>query len=183
MSALNSKTACRTLTKFPMSLDLFKLHGKTAWITGGTKGLGLQMANALAGVGANVLITSRHADESELAAKAIAQKHKVSALGLDADVTNEHRIGEVIMHAERDLGGIDILVNNAGINIRKPTVEMPLSDWEQVIDINLTGPFICSKAVAPGMIRKGWGWIIFLSCMLGYISFSGQPDYAPCNAG
>jgi NAD(P)-dependent dehydrogenase (short-subunit alcohol dehydrogenase family) len=132
-----------------MSLDLFKLPGKTAWITGGTKGLGFQMANALASVGANLLITSRHANECSAVAESLSKKHGIRAIGLCADVTKESEVAEAVRHAETELGGIDILVNNAGINIRKPTIEMPLADWEQVIDINLTGPFICSKAVAP----------------------------------
>ena len=166
-----------------MSLELFKLHGKTAWITGGSKGLGLQMANALASVGANILITSRHADESQAAAKAIAQKHNVRALGLAADVTNEHQIREVVMQAERELAGIDILVNNAGINIRKSTLDMPLEDWQQVIDINLTGPFICSKAAAPGMIKKGWGRIIYMSSMLGQVGLAARPPYTASKSG
>src|SRR5262245_26092527 len=129
-----------------MSLELFKLHGKTAWITGGSKGLGLQMANALASVGANILVTSRNADESAAAAQQIAQTHPPRAIGAAADVTQPAQAQAIITQAERDLGGIDILINNAGINIRKPTIEMPLEDWQQVIDINLTGPFICSKA-------------------------------------
>ena len=166
-----------------MSLDLFKLPGKTAWITGGTKGLGLQMANALASVGANLLITSRHAEECSSSAQALAKKHGVRAVGLCADVTNESEVAEAVRRAEGDLGGIDILVNNAGINIRKPTIEMPLADWEQVIDINLTGPFICSKAVAPGMIRKGWGRIIYMSSMLGQVGLAARPPYTASKAG
>jgi NAD(P)-dependent dehydrogenase (short-subunit alcohol dehydrogenase family) len=160
-----------------MSLDLFKLHGKVAWITGGSKGLGFQMANALAGVGANLVITSRHAEESIAAAKTIADKHGVRTLGLGADVTNEADVAEAVRRANQELGGIDILVNNAGINIRKATVDMPLSDWEQVIDINLNGPFICSKAVAPGMVRKGWGRIIYMSSMLGQVGLAARPPY------
>jgi NAD(P)-dependent dehydrogenase (short-subunit alcohol dehydrogenase family) len=166
-----------------MSVDLFKLHGKTAWITGGTKGLGLQMANALASVGANIIVTSRHGDEASQAAEAVAQKHSVKTIALQADVTSESEIAAVIRDAEKELGGIDILVNNAGVNIRKPTIEMPLADWEQVIDINLTGPFICSKAVAPGMIRKGWGRIIYMSSMLGQIGLAGRPPYTASKAG
>jgi NAD(P)-dependent dehydrogenase (short-subunit alcohol dehydrogenase family) len=160
-----------------MSLDFFKLHGKVAWITGGSKGLGFQMANALASVGANVLLTSRHADESAAAAQSISKKHGVRAIGLGADVTKEGEVAEAMKRAETELGGVDILVNNAGINIRKSTVEMPVSDWEQVIDINLNGPFICSKAVAPGMIRKNWGRIIYMSSMLGQVGLAARPPY------
>src|SRR5687768_7977403 len=100
-----------------MSLELFKLDGKVAWITGGTKGLGLQMANALASVGANIIISSRHADESHAAAKSITEKHKVRAIGAEADVTKSDEVHALVAHAERELGGIDILINNAGINI------------------------------------------------------------------
>jgi NAD(P)-dependent dehydrogenase (short-subunit alcohol dehydrogenase family) len=166
-----------------MSLELFNLHGKTAWITGGSKGLGFQMANALASVGANLVISSRHSDESISAARAITEKHQVRAIGAAADVTSAADVQTIVAHAERELGGIDILVNNAGINIRKPTIEMPLEDWKQVIDINLTGPFICSKAVAPGMIRKNWGRIIYMSSMLGQIGLPGRPPYTASKAG
>jgi NAD(P)-dependent dehydrogenase (short-subunit alcohol dehydrogenase family) len=166
-----------------MSLELFKLHGKTAWITGGTKGLGLQMANALASVGANIVISSRNAAESAAAAKQIAETHKVCAIGAAADVTKPAEVQAVVAHAERELAGIDILVNNAGINIRKPTVEMPLEDWQQVIDINLTGPFICSKVAAPGMIKKGWGRIIYMSSMLGQVGLAARPPYTASKAG
>src|SRR5438105_13688250 len=106
-----------------MSVDLFKLPGKVAWITGGSKGLGFQMANALASMGANIVITSRHADESLAAAKMISEKHRVRAVGLGADVTKEAEVAEVIRRADQELGGIDILVNNAGINIRQSTVD------------------------------------------------------------
>jgi NAD(P)-dependent dehydrogenase (short-subunit alcohol dehydrogenase family) len=166
-----------------MSLELFKLHGKTAWITGGAKGLGLQMANALASVGANVIITSRHGDESSDAAKSIAHKHGVTTIALQADVTRETEVAAVIRDAEEELGGIDILVNNAGINIRKPTIEMSLAEWEKVMDINLTGPFICAKAVAPGMIRKNWGRIIHMSSMLGQVGLAARPPYTASKGG
>jgi len=141
------------------------------------------MANALAGVGANLVISSRHADESVAAAKQIAETHKVRAFGAAADVTKPAEVEAVVAQAERELGGIDILVNNAGINIRKSTIEMPLEDWQQVIDINLTGPFNCSKAAAPGMIRKGWGRIIYMSSMLGQVGLAARPPYTASKAG
>lgn len=166
-----------------MSLEQFKLHGKTAWITGGSKGLGLQMANALASVGANIVISSRSAAESTAAAKQIAETHKVRAIGAAADVTKPAEVQAVVAHAERELAGIDILVNNAGINIRKSTIDMPLEDWQQVIDINLTGPFICSKAAAPGMIKKGWGRIIYMSSMLGQVGLAARPPYTASKSG
>jgi NAD(P)-dependent dehydrogenase (short-subunit alcohol dehydrogenase family) len=125
-----------------MSLDLFKLTGKTAWITGGSKGLGLQMAHALASVGAHVVINSRHGAEAESAAKAIAEKHGVRALGLAADVAQAAEVETVVQRAGAEFGGIDILVNNAVINVRLPSTELPIADWQRVLDINLTGPFL-----------------------------------------
>lgn len=166
-----------------MGLELFKLNGKTAWITGGTKGLGFQMANALAGAGANIIVSSRHQEEAASAAKKIAEAHGVKTLGIAADVVQVDEINALVELAEKNFGGIDILVNNAGINIRKPTIEMSLDEWEQVMDINLTGPFICSKAVAPGMIRRKWGRIINMSSMLGLIGLAARPPYTASKGG
>ncbi|MBI4663577.1 MAG: SDR family oxidoreductase [Verrucomicrobia bacterium] len=160
-----------------MSLDIFKLNGKVAWITGATKGLGLAMANALAGAGADIVINSRNRAEAEAAAKKIAETHRCRALGFEADVTNAPQIGELVERVVKEFGSIDILINNAGINVRQPTVELPLEDWQKVLDINLTGPFICTKAVAPHMIKKGWGRIIHLSSILGQVGLAGRPAY------
>jgi NAD(P)-dependent dehydrogenase (short-subunit alcohol dehydrogenase family) len=75
------------------------------------------------------------------------------------------------------LGSIDILVNNAGINVRLPTVELPLTEWQRVVDVNLTGPFICTQAVAPQMIKRGWGRIVYMSSMLGLVGLAARPAY------
>jgi len=166
-----------------MSLDLFKLTGRTAWITGGTKGLGLQMANALASVGANIVVNSRHGAEAEAAARAIAAKHSVRTLGLAADVTKPAEVQSLVERALADLGSVDILVNSAGINVRQPTIELALEDWQRVVDINLTGPFICSKAVAPHMIKRGWGRIINMSSILGHVGLAGRPPYTATKGG
>lgn len=160
-----------------MSLDIFKLNGKVAWITGGTKGLGFAMANALASVGADIVLNSRNRAEAEEAAKKLAATHHCRALGLHADVTDAAQISELVERSIKELGSIDILINNAGINVRQPTVDLPLEDWQKVLDINLTGPFICTKAAAPHMIKKGWGRIIHLSSILGHVGLAGRPAY------
>ncbi|HEY6168765.1 MAG TPA: glucose 1-dehydrogenase [Verrucomicrobiae bacterium] len=166
-----------------MSLEQFKLNGRTAWITGGTKGLGLQMANALAGVGANIVINSRHGAEAEAAARDIAAKHGVRTLGLAADVTKPAEVQALVDRALAEFGSVDILVNNAGINVRQPTVELSLEDWQRVVDLNLTGPFICAKAVAPQMIKRGWGRIINMSSILGHVGLAGRPPYTATKGG
>lgn len=166
-----------------MSLDIFRLDGKVAWITGGTKGLGFQFANALASVGANIVINSRHGDEAEAVAKQVAEKHGVKGLGAELDVTQFDQIQAFVARVENELGSLDILVNNAGVNVRQPTVELPVEEWQRVVDINLTGPFLCSKAVAPGMIKRGWGRVINLSSILGQVGLAGRPPYTATKGG
>ena len=166
-----------------MGTEIFRLDGKVAWVTGGTKGLGEAMAHALASVGAGVVVSSRHADEAEAVARKLADAHGVGAIGGRADVTDAAQVAALVERAVAELGGIDILVNNAGVNVRQPTVELPLAEWQRVIDINLTGPFICSKAVAPGMIAKGWGRIIHISSILGQVGLAGRPAYTASKGG
>ena len=166
-----------------MGVEIFKLNGKVAWITGGTKGLGLAMAHALAGAGADIVVNSRTPAEAAAAAREITERHGRRALGLQADVTQAGQVKALVERAVRELGGIDILINNAGINVRLPTVELPLSEWQRVLDINLTGPFICSQAVAPQMIKRGWGRIIYMSSILGHVGLAGRPPYTATKGG
>lgn len=165
-----------------MALELFRLEGKLAWITGGTKGLGLEMASALAELGAKLVITSRHEDEARAAAQSLSGKHGVEALGLAADVTKPEDLERVIQRAE-SLGGVDILLNNAGINIRKPSLELAAEEWRQVLETDLTGPFLCAKAAVPGMKAKGWGRVIHISSALGLIGLAGRPAYTAAKGG
>jgi NAD(P)-dependent dehydrogenase (short-subunit alcohol dehydrogenase family) len=166
-----------------MSIDIFRLDGKTAWITGGAKGLGLQFAHALASVGANIVINSRHGDEAAAAAKAVADQHGVKSLGAEMDVTKFDEVTAFVERVEKQFGSLDILVNNAGVNVRLPTIELPVEEWQRVVDINLTGPFLCAKAVAPHMIRRKWGRIINLSSILGQVGLAGRPPYTATKGG
>ena len=138
-----------------MGVDIFRLDGKVAWVTGGTKGLGEAMADALAGAGADVVINSRTADEAEAVASRIAHKHGRRGLGMAADVTQPEQVQSLVDRAKVDLGGIDILINNAGVNVRQPTVDLPVEEWQRVIDINLTGPFLGTQAVASAIRDSG----------------------------
>jgi NAD(P)-dependent dehydrogenase (short-subunit alcohol dehydrogenase family) len=166
-----------------MGLDIFRLDGKTAWVTGGARGLGREMAQALGSAGAAVIVTSRSQAAAEAAARDLAERHKIRALGLGADVTRVEDVRSVVERAERELGGVDILVNNAGINVRKPTVELSPEEWNSVIETNLTGAFLCTRAAAPGMIRKRWGRIIHVSSILGLVGVAGRPAYAASKGG
>jgi NAD(P)-dependent dehydrogenase (short-subunit alcohol dehydrogenase family) len=160
-----------------MSLDLFKLTGRTVWITGGSKGLGLHIAHALAGVGANVIVNSRHGSEAEAAAREIAKRHGTRALGLGADVTREAEVKALVARAVAELGGIDILINCAGINIRGPIESLTLDQFQQVMSINVTGPWLCARAVVPLMKQKRWGRIINLASAIGLVGLGGRTPY------
>jgi NAD(P)-dependent dehydrogenase (short-subunit alcohol dehydrogenase family) len=152
-------------------------------ITGGTKGLGLAMAHALASVGAHVAINSRHGSEAEGAAAEIATKHGCHAVGVEADVTKPDQINGFVQRAIDELGSVDILITNAGVNVRLPTTELPLEEWQRVIDINLTGPFLCSQAVIPHMLKKGWGRVIHVSSIMGLVGLAGRPPYTASKGG
>ncbi len=164
-------------------LDLFRLEGRVALITGGSKGLGEAMALALASAGADVMLVSRHADEAEAAAGRVSAETGVRARGIAADVSDAAQVRRMVDETLDAFGHIDVLINNAGINIRRPTLEMSDEEWAQVLDINLTGPFLCCKAVAPHMIERGRGRIINLSSMLGLVGLPGRAPYTSTKGG
>jgi NAD(P)-dependent dehydrogenase (short-subunit alcohol dehydrogenase family) len=165
-----------------MSLDVFKLDGHVALVTGGSKGLGRSFARALAGAGADIVLTSRNRGEAEEAAAEIRALGR-RAIALQSDVTDRVAVEETVRLAEAEMGKVDILVNNAGINIRRPTLELRDEDWHPVIDINLTGTLHCAQAVAPGMIARGYGRIINLGSIMSSVSLGGRAAYAASKHG
>lgn len=165
-----------------MSLDIFKLDGQVALVTGGSKGLGRTFARALAGAGADIVLTSRNKAEAEEAAAEIRALGR-RAIALESDVTDREAVAEMVRHAEAEMGKVDILVNNAGINIRRPTLEVRDEDWHPVIDINLKGTLSCAQAVAPGMIARGYGRIINLGSIMSSVSLGGRAAYAASKHG
>ena len=148
-----------------MNSNLFKLDGRVALVTGASYGIGMAMAKALAQAGATLVFNDRN---PERVTEALAEYRKsgIDARGYIFDVTDEKAVREHIEKITSEVGVIDILVNNAGIIKRIPALEMDATDFREVIDIDLTGPFIMSKAVAPGMIRKGGGKIINICSMM-----------------
>src|SRR2546423_2831738 len=141
-------------------LHQFRLDGRRALVTGGSKGLGYIMATALAQAGADVALCSRNFDECRTAAAKIAAATGKRALPFAADVTKPADVDRLAADVDASLGPIDILINNAGINIRGPAEELGESDWDAVIDVNLKAPFLVSRRLAPGMCRPGWGRVI-----------------------
>lgn len=165
------------------AIDLFRLDGRVALVTGGSKGLGEAMAGALASAGADIVLTSRHYAEAQAAAERITAAYGRRALAIEADVTQRDQIAAMVQEALGALGRLDILVNNAGINIRKATLDISQAEWQEVMAINLTGPFLVSREVAPHMIERGWGRIINMGSMLSFVVLPGRPAYTATKGG
>jgi len=144
----------------PSEKDL-ALEGKNALVTGGTSGIGLAIARALAAEGANVVINGLgDAEANAETANGIAQDCKVKAYTSPANMCNPDEIASMMAEAKEKLGTIDILVNNAGIQHVSAIEEFPVEKWDQIIAINLTSAFHTIRLAVPGMKQKGWGRII-----------------------
>ena len=167
----------------PSSLDLFSLKGRTALVTGGSKGLGAAMAGALSGAGADVALTSRNAEEARTAAAQISTHTNGRVLAFQADAADRAQVEASVAHTNETLGPIDILVNNAGINIRSPIVELRDADWDAVLAINLTGPMYYCRAVGPQMIERGYGRVINLGSTVSQVSIAHRAPYASSKGG
>lgn len=163
-------------------LKNFSLEGKVAWITGASYGLGLAYAVAYAESGARIVFNDIN---QELVDKGMAEYKKlgIDAYGAVCDVTKEDQVQKFVADVEAKVGTIDILVNNAGIIKRIPMHEMTVEQWNQVIDVDLTGPFICSKAVIPAMMKKGSGKIINACSMMSEFGRETVSAYAAAKGG
>lgn len=163
-------------------LQKFALTGKVAWVTGASYGLGLAYAEAFAAVGAKIVFNDI---KQELVDRGLAEYKKkgIDAYGKVCDVTNEDDVKAFVADVEKNVGPIDILVNNAGIIKRIPMTEMSVKEWDQVINVDLTGPFICSKAVLPGMIERRHGKIINACSMMSELGRETVSAYAAAKGG
>jgi len=140
---------------------MVKLTGKSAIVTGSTSGIGLAIARAFAGAGANVVINGFGTPtDIEKERSAIETDFKVKALYSSADMTKPSEIAEMIALGDKTFGSVDILVNNAGIQFVSPIEEFPIDKWNAIIAINLSSAFHAIRAAVPGMKRRGWGRII-----------------------
>ena len=165
------------------STDLFQLDGRTALVTGASKGLGETMATALSGAGAEVAVTSRNLDELKTAAATIEAHTGNPVFPIQADASDRSQVDASIAAVCKEYGKIDILVNNAGINIRGPILELSDEQWQSVIDINLSGPFYYCRSAGAIMTDRGFGRIINLGSTLSSISISGRTPYASSKGG
>ena len=163
-------------------LDHFRLTGRRALVTGGARGLGRTMAEALAEAGAEVALTSREADRAREAARELAAATGVRTAGFAADMTASDDVARLADEVEAHLGPVDILVNNAGVNIRGTSEALSEADWDTVLDTNVKGPFLLSRALGPRMAARGWGRIVNLGSILSVIALPGRAPYAASKA-
>ncbi len=158
------------------------LKGRVAVITGASKGLGKQMAESLAAEGAAVALVARSKELLESVAAGIRDKGG-KAEALAADVTDEKSVSEVARQVQEKLGGCEILINNAGINNRKAIEDFTLEEWNQILAINLTAPFLMSRAFIPGMKQRGFGRIINMTSIMSHVSLPNRTGYSSTKAG
>ena len=160
----------------------FSLEGKVALVTGGAYGIGFAIAEAFAQAGAKIAFNCRSQKHLEQALADYKAKG-IDAKGYICDVTDEEAVKALVAQIEKELGVIDILVNNAGIIKRIPMCDMTVDEFRQVIDIDLNAPFIVSKAVIPGMIKKGHGKIINVCSMMSELGRETVSAYAAAKGG
>lgn len=164
-------------------LDLFRLDGRRALVTGGAKGLGRIMAEALSEAGAEVAIASRALADCQKASEEISAATGRRTAAFAVDVVNSADIKRLRTEIENTLGPVDILVNNAGINIRGDSHELSEKNWDDVIATNLKAPFLCAREFGYAMTERKWGRIINLGSILSVISIPGRAPYASSKAG
>jgi NAD(P)-dependent dehydrogenase (short-subunit alcohol dehydrogenase family) len=160
-------------------LDLFRLDGRRAVVTGGSKGLGRAIAQALAEAGAEVVLVSRNQSECDAAAAAIQAATGRPARGVAADVT----VAAEVDRLAAACGPVDVLVNSAGLNIRGPVQELSEADWDAVLGVNLKAPFLLARRFGPAMAERGWGRVVNLGSILSTIGIAGRAPYAASKAG
>jgi NAD(P)-dependent dehydrogenase (short-subunit alcohol dehydrogenase family) len=158
--------------------DLFDLSGRVALVTGGSKGLGKAMARGFALAGADVVISSRNADELQKAMAEILDGTERHGVSIVADLARREDSERLAQSALEKLGRVDILVNNAGTNIPSPVDKIRDEDWDRVVELNLSACMVLTRALAPQMKERGWGRVIHISSVLGMGSKAARNAYS-----
>jgi len=156
-----------------------ELGGKVAVVTGGSRGIGLAIAQTLAGAGAKVAVLARDGARAQEAAKGLGG----GAQGYACDVSDAAQAEATLGAVDKALGPVDILVNNAGITKDNLLFRIGEDDWDQVLDINLKGAFLMTKLAARGMIKRRWGRVVNITSVVGLTGNKGQSNYAASKAG
>lgn len=159
------------------------LKGKVALVTGGSRGIGREIAIGLSKLGADIAFT--YSSNSTKAMEVVEEliQNGVKAIAIQGNVSIEEDVNSIVSHVEKELGSIDILVNNAGITKDNLLIRMKPEDWDDVMNVNLKGVFLCTKAVARGMMKKKYGKIINISSVVGITGNAGQGNYSASKAG
>ena len=167
----------------PSALDLFRLDGRVALITGGSKGLGESMALGLAQAGAATVICSRDQAACDAVAAQTAAATGQQSIGLAVDVTDEDQVDRLFAAVEKRCGRLDVLINSAGVNARFMIDECPLDEFRKVIDINLTGTWLCCRAAMKIMKKQQSGSIINIGSALSAVGIPARTPYCSSKAG
>src|SRR3981081_686194 len=170
-------TAAAQMRSLELQMIESNLSGKTAVITGASKGLGKAMALSLASVGVNVALVSRDIEQLNLAKQAV-ESVGGQAQVFSANVSEEDQVRKLERDVIAAFDGVDILINNAGINLRKQLVEFTLEEWHHVLDTNLTSVFLMCRAFVPHMKSKGYGRILNLASIMSHVSLPGRSAYS-----
>jgi len=159
------------------------LEGKVAWVTGSARGIGKAIARALAEQGASVAVTDIEGDIAKTTAAELSKAFEVKTIAAPLDVTDAVGIDSLIKQIQTDLGGLHILVNNAGITRDGLLIRMSEDDWDRVLQVNLKGTFLCTRAAAKIMMRARSGKIINIASVVGMAGNAGQANYVSSKAG
>lgn len=158
----------------------FRVGGQTAIVTGASSGLGVTFAETLAECGVNLVIAARRYEKLAKVADSISSRHGAKVIPVRTDVTQEDQVITMVKTAVEEFGSLEILVNNAGIATLSPSVELSLEEWQKVVDVNLTGVFLCARTAAREMIKKRYGKIVNIASIYGAVGdiFPAAPYYA-----
>jgi 3-oxoacyl-[acyl-carrier protein] reductase len=157
-------------------MDTF-LTGKNALVTGGTRGIGLAVAEALLGAGANVAICGRSEETVKSAVSQLTNRAKSKVVGKVADVRRNTEVADLFTWIDRELGNLDIVVNNAGVGVFKSTAELSVEDWQKTVETNLSGVFYSCREALLRLKQRGGGYIINISSLAGKNAFAGGAAY------
>jgi len=160
----------------------FSLKGRVALVTGGSKGLGKAMARGFAEAGADIFISSRHADELGAAAAEIGKGTESRVAWAVCDMNRRADVGVLARTALKELGRVDVLVNNAGSNVPQPIDQITDEAWDRIIELNLTSCMALTRAIVPQMKERRWGRIIHTSSIMGLASKHGRNAYSASKA-
>jgi len=158
-------------------LNQFKLDGQTALVVGGNRGLGLEMARALAEAGASIVIASRDAQRNDQARAELTKQFSTPCATVVCDVADPAQVTSAVAETVKKMGMIDILINSAGINIRGAIEDVSLEDFEKVQRVNVTGTWLMCREVVPIMKRNGYGRIVNISSMIGQVAIPERTPY------